>query len=143
MAKSRGTQKRSERAALRLFDKVMTCEPLMSREDAKELDRLMSGAGTWAVVRRIGLALASSGGDWFKQVSEDRHTAVVIAGQLEAVRACAAALRELAGVIDAGATRVEIALCNHEDFQQIMTESKAAAYMVFGADAGGTAGAAA
>ena len=115
----------------RIFDDVMNCEPLLNKEDMADLERELSGSGSLAVARRIGLATATQGGEWFKKLSEDRTLAVIVAGQLAAIDSGATALRELAGVIESAALRVRVALCAYSDLERVMAESKAHAVLEF------------
>lgn len=131
MAKTKCTKALSERQAQRIFDDVMKCEPLLNKEDMEGIERELSGSGSLAIARRLGLATAIQDGEWFKKLSEDRIMAVVVAGQLEAIESGAAALREVVGVIESAATRTRIALCAYADLEQLMAESKSHAVLEF------------
>lgn len=131
MAKTKNTKALSERQAQRIFDDVMKCEPLLNKEDMEGLERELSGSGSLAIARRLGLATAIQDGQWFKKLSEDRGMAVVVAGQLEAIESGAAALREVVGVIESAAARTRIALCAYSDLEQLMAESKSHSVLEF------------
>lgn len=124
MARTKSAQALNEEEAMRVFNDVMKCDPLLSREDVEYVEQRMRGSGSLAVALRIGLMVSVQNGEWFKKLSEDRSMACFIAGQLDAVEHAAAALRELAGVIDSAALRIRIALCAHSDIEQLMAESK-------------------
>lgn len=121
----------SEDAALALFEHVLSCDALLTSDQMFELEEQLTGSGAIAVSRRIGLAMATQDGPWFKQLSEDRSRAVIVAGQLRAVRTCITAMQELASLIDSAATRVEIALCAHSDMHRILVEGKASSLVEF------------
>jgi hypothetical protein len=114
----------SEEEGQALFDSVMRCKPLIAKADMERLEAQMNGAGALAIARRLGLAAAIQDGEWYAKLSKDREMAVVMGGQLNAMQDAAAVLKEVAGLIESAEWRIKLALCNHADMQQILTEGR-------------------
>lgn len=123
MAKTKDTTRNlAEKQAGRLFKDALTRAPLIAPEDVAAIERNLTGAAPLAVARRVGLAIASQDGSWFKRLTEDREMAVLFAGQLEAVEDCAATMRDIANALEVGARRVRIVLCHYADMDDIYAQ---------------------
>ena len=107
-----------------IYNSVMTCEPSLTHEQVSEIEKLFASKG-FAQVRRASLAVATGGGDFYRKVAEDRETAVLAAGIMEAARDHIQRLRGLADVLEQMATRADVALCAWPDKDQIVIEGDA------------------
>lgn len=103
-------------AAEGLFEQLMTCAPAIADKDIDTIDTLSTSQEFSGRPRRLGLLMASKGGDWFKQLAEDVEVAEPVAAALPAIAEYADRLRGLADLLELARTRASIALCNHEGF---------------------------
>lgn len=129
MASSDSNQSLTTQEADELFSSVMRFAPTLDFETCQQIDTVMSGSGQHAVLRRLGLGLATKDGSWFKQVSSDREVAKVVAAQVPDLIDCIAGLREVANLIEGAVMRTEVALCAWADLPQLREEAKSLALL--------------
>lgn len=129
MADTDRTETLTEQEADKLFDAVMSFTPDLGQADVESIESAMSGRGHIAVMRRFGLFLASKDGTWFQSLTTDREAAMCAAAQLEDLRQCVAAMRQIADVIEGAVVRTDIALCYWEDQAQLKMDAKAFALL--------------
>ncbi len=113
-----------------IFETVMACKPVLSRENMQSLERAISGTGALAVARRLGIATACQGGDFFRRLTEDREMALVAPGQLDSFDEAALTFREITDILECGATRTRVALCAYDDVEDLLHQAKAYAAIV-------------
>ena len=106
-----------------LYESVMTCQPLFDKPTMYEIEKVFESVG-FNQSRRMALAIATMGGDFYNKVAENRETAVLAAGGALRAKEQAKKLRALCEVFEAVHTRTTVALCNHQDMKAILREGK-------------------
>jgi hypothetical protein len=120
----RNSPKLTRREAEKIFNEVMHYQPPVARDRVMDdLEELFKPDSSFSVARRMGTLIAASDGTWFKQITEDREMAVLMAGQLNAVEKAAEALKEVAEVLESGAVRLRVALCAYADIESLYSEA--------------------
>ena len=98
----------------RLYAEVMNCSPALAPAELDLTARYVCDQQQFGIPYQTGLVLATKDGEFFKQMAADREMAELFSTVVNPVLNCADAMRHLADLLTAGATRVTVALCNHD-----------------------------
>ena len=109
-------------SAGKLLDRIYACEPLLTGEVVDMIEERMQS--DFGVARRIGLASASKGGDWFRSIaSMNRADAIVIASSSIVIHEHVERMKELVDWLTTAEMRVRVALCARDDYTAITAEA--------------------
>lgn len=101
-----------------LYEQVMQCEPAVPPHDMEMLADLVRNNERVGRQWRLTALLASKGGAFFRELSEDSDQAKALAPTVELLRDFAGLLRTMADLADCASSRVMVAGCNHEQFNE-------------------------
>jgi hypothetical protein len=115
-AASRPNGDRDGKKAVALLQRIYDCDPLIT----EKLVEKIALSAKFGVGRRIGLAIASKGGEWFKELAtapRDRAEAAAIS--LQHITLHVQSLRQLADLLEQAQVRLMVALCARQDFKEL------------------------
>lgn len=99
-----------------IFQGLMGCDSLISPEIHEGMRELADSAEMTVRPWKFAAYVASLGGDFFTEISEDAHTARLMAPMSKILEEFAERLRLVADLADKSALRIRLAGCNHPDF---------------------------
>lgn len=105
-----------------LYQGVMTCEPVIPVDLQDEVADLVFSKERMIRAWRLAAFLGTKDGSFFKELSTDATMAQTFAPVLGALEDTAELLREMASIMDCVGTRVAVAGCNHQKFEEWKNE---------------------
>jgi hypothetical protein len=107
-----------------LYESVLHCRPVIREDEAHRLADLVFDKEHIVREWRLTALLASKGGAFYKELSEDSEKAQALAPAVEPLIGFAKLLRDMANFADCVSARVMTAGCNHDRFVDWMAESE-------------------
>jgi hypothetical protein len=113
--------------AMKLFNKLMAeKKPAVPQNFAEAVERSITGAGADAVNRRIAVMfLSQTFKESAEKIRDDRGAAIALATASTQIRESAKKYKDLADLMQAAGMRINMALCNREDMQEILSLAEA------------------
>ncbi|MCL2644386.1 MAG: hypothetical protein FWD51_02895 [Betaproteobacteria bacterium] len=106
----------------KIWQDFITCEPLASSEQIENIEERVRLDGQF---RRYLLATMHFGGAELLQKSKEEKGALVLAGAIIAGKHWVERTKELIEFIEAQILRLQLALCEEEDIDTLMTQAEA------------------
>ena len=123
VAKKRTTRKSKDSELDALYEGVMTCKPVVDPADMEELADRVFSKGHLIRAWRMAALVGSKDGAFFKGLSTESDQAKALAAFVDPMRSTAELLRCMAKIMDCISTRIVVAGCNHEQFNEWMEAS--------------------
>jgi hypothetical protein len=114
----------TDEEARNLLEQVQTCTPLISPELMGKMEEVFQSRG-FGIDRRMCLAVATMGGDWFKSLETDRERAVTAASILNSAKDQAGKLQDVLNAIEGVQARLLIAIAARQDCREVCKEADA------------------
>lgn len=108
-----------------LYEKVMTCEPLIAPAAMDQLADLVFSKERVIHNWRMAALIASKDGAFFKEMASDPDKAKALAPIVGALDDAAELLRSMAEIMTSVSIRIGVAGCAHEDFNKWTEEAAA------------------
>lgn len=105
-----------------VYQQVMNCEPEISESELQPLADLVMNNERVVRQWRLTALLASKGGVFFREISQDAEMAKAHAPTVELLEDFASTMRMMAGLADCASSRLLVAGCNHQDFNAWMSK---------------------
>jgi hypothetical protein len=106
-----------------LFEQVMTCESAIPPSELEPLADLIRNQERVGRQWRLTALLASKNGEFFREVANDEEQARVLAATIGPLEDFSKLLRAMADLADCASSRLMVAGCNHEDFNDWVKEA--------------------
>jgi len=105
-----------------IFEQVLSCKPAISPQDVNPLADLVGSQERVGRQWRLAALLAGKDGSFYRKLSEDAHAAEAMVIAAATLQDFSRLLREMADLAECANTRVMVAGCNHEHFQDWLKE---------------------
>lgn len=106
-----------------LYKDVLKCEPAIPPEQLDLLANMVRDNESVGRPWRLTALIASKDGAFFTELSESEEKAKALAPTVDALREFSDRLQMMAKLADCAASRIMVAGCNHEDFNEWMKET--------------------
>lgn len=105
-----------------LYEQVMNCESAITTSELEPLADLVRNQERVGRQWRLTALLASKNGEFFREVAESEEQARALAPIIGHLHDFAELLRGMADLADCASSRLMVAGCNHENFNDWMKE---------------------
>lgn len=106
-----------------LYEQVMSCESAIPEAQLEPLSELVKSNEYVGRQWRLTAFLASKNGDFFHEVSVNAEQAEALAATIAPLRHFAVLMRQMADLADCASSRLLVAGCNHENFNDWVKEA--------------------
>lgn len=106
-----------------LYEQVMTCQSAIPQSELKPLADLVRNNERVGRQWRLTAVLASKDGPFFREISESEDKAKALAPTIELLNDFAVLMRTMADLAECASSRLLVAGCNHENFNDWMNET--------------------
>lgn len=117
------SSKASAREVDALYESVMSCAPVVSPEDVERYADLVFSKEHVIRAWRAAAFFGSKGGEFYKELSNDKEKARAAAPIVEPLKHTAKLIRDMADIMDSVSARISVAGCNHRDFDKWAKEA--------------------
>ena len=106
-----------------LYEQVITCESAIPQNELEPLADLVGNNERVGRQWRLTALLASKDGAFFREVAENEEKAKALAPTIELLTDFAGLMRTMAELAECASSRLLVAGCNHENFNDWMSET--------------------
>ena len=106
-----------------VYEGVMNCRPIVPPEEMEALADLVFSKEKVIRAWRCAALIGSKDGAFFRELSTDEDKAQTLAPIVGALKDAATLMRVMAEIMDSASTRIVIAGCNHEKFNDWAKEA--------------------
>lgn len=106
-----------------LYEQVMTCESAIPQNELEPLADLVLNNERVGRQWRLTALLASKDGAFFREIAENEETAKALAPSIELLNDFADLMRTMAELAECASSRLLVAGCNHENFNDWASET--------------------
>lgn len=117
--KKRSVRRDEEAEAERLLDEILNCEPILTEEFMQQVEESFIPTDRDGATRRIGLAVTTKGGDWYRELATDQSAAETMIPVLGPLHEYVGRLRQVASWLEQAQMRMTVALCKHENLDPV------------------------